>query len=113
LSLSIHTSVTDIHTTRKHNTMSAYGIYDMEIDYTICGTCKTEVFTWMAEVFACPACGNEDYKFSKFDDTVNINTDRVRRDGGQDKLGQSVSVPKGKAGKKRKRKLVSSDEESI
>jgi len=92
--------------------MSAYGVYDMEIDHMVCGTRETEVFTWMAEIFACPTCGNADYTFPKLGNTGDINTDKFHRDEEENELGQNVSAPKGKAGKKRKRKLVSSDEET-
>jgi hypothetical protein len=95
--------------------MSAYGIYDMEIDYMFCGTCKTEVFTWMAKVFACPTCGDMDYKFPKIVDTIanNNKSDKVQHEKMGDRLGESVIASKGKSGKKRKRKVMSSDEEIV
>jgi uncharacterized Zn finger protein (UPF0148 family) len=41
--------------------MSAYGIYDSRVDYMVCDTCKTEAFTWLAEVFTCSVCGEHEY----------------------------------------------------
>lgn len=31
------------------------------IDFVVCANCGTEAFSWMAEVFACPACGGWEY----------------------------------------------------
>jgi len=41
--------------------MSAYGIHPNEIDYMICNDCQSEAFAWMAEIFACPTCGGDQY----------------------------------------------------
>ncbi|KAF2846108.1 hypothetical protein T440DRAFT_482829 [Plenodomus tracheiphilus IPT5] len=43
--------------------MSYYGIYHYDVDTMTCASCGAAAFAWMAEVFACPVCGGEDYLF--------------------------------------------------
>jgi hypothetical protein len=95
--------------------MSKYGVYDAEIDYMVCGGCKAEAFTWMAEVFACPTCGDMNYKFPIFVDTVTTNNNHTEKELHEEegiRLWENVSASTSKTGRKRKRKVVSSDEET-
>ncbi|KAH3993141.1 hypothetical protein HBI13_202790 [Parastagonospora nodorum] len=43
--------------------MSYYGIHDAKVDFMICITCQSEIFAWMAEIFACPTCDGTEYAF--------------------------------------------------
>ena len=39
------------------------------IDYMICRSCNSPSFTWLANAFACPVCGETDYMYPMFADT--------------------------------------------
>jgi predicted RNA-binding Zn-ribbon protein involved in translation (DUF1610 family) len=47
--------------------MSYYGIHNANIATITCANCQTEVFAWLADVFACPECGRRFHQANNSD----------------------------------------------
>jgi hypothetical protein len=50
---------------QEQNIMPYYGIHDAKVESMICTTCQSDIFAWMAEIFACSTCGGTEYAFSE------------------------------------------------
>jgi hypothetical protein len=61
------------------NTTSASLNLQLEVNTMVCTMCKSEPFSWLAEVFVCTVCGEFEYAFPIFmsDDEVEegVNID--------------------------------------
>lgn len=85
--------------------MSAYNVHPTHIDYLICSECGTEAFAWMAEIFACPACGQEEYVRPPYDDESTA-TDESRPGGSNTTMsGGTRRAVMTKESRKRKRRV--------
>ncbi|KAJ4992838.1 hypothetical protein SVAN01_01542 [Stagonosporopsis vannaccii] len=45
--------------------MSAYLNISVDVNTMVCTACGAESFAWLAEVFACPICGNFEFAVPK------------------------------------------------
>jgi predicted RNA-binding Zn-ribbon protein involved in translation (DUF1610 family) len=59
--------------------MSYYGIHNAHTDSMICADCQTEAFAWMADIFACPVCGSNEYIFASQSDAGNDTENDEKR----------------------------------
>jgi hypothetical protein len=54
--------------------MSYYNIYpEIAINYMACSSCGTEAFAWLADVFSCPVCGSDTYKYPDYPDAEHAS----------------------------------------
>ena len=74
---SSHTSSSDPYI-YAHLDMSAYLHLPVQTSTMVCRTCSTESFAWLAEIFVCPVCGDDDYVFPIFATESNYWQSPVR-----------------------------------
>jgi hypothetical protein len=92
--------------------MSYYGVYpNVAINYMICSTCSTSAFTWMAEAFSCPNCGDSEYVHPISDDKHAADDTGGRTDSQATRATQQ-NGPTWPGSRKRKRSWTDEDEVS-
>lgn len=84
--------------------MSYYGVYDAEINYVVCTSCKEETFAWLADMFRCTTCGGSDFASPS---GLAIGLGKCGQTGDEADIGSSS------ANTIRKRKRTGSDEDSM